>query len=185
MCFRSERPAGALSGIYVYDRQTSALVDTPGLCGPSHEYTSRIATNGLLVYDADHRSGGAGKEDVYLYDLARKRIVPLSAQVNSATSDWCVSMTADERYVAFQTDRYPQSRSAVVTDIAVFDLTRTGPDGLPGVPVDTPGLNLSLFEDSSPYLSGDGRYLAFASNRAGGAGSLDIYLYRMPSPPSR
>ena len=33
------------------------------------------------------------------------------------------------------------------------------------------------FDDRMPALSGDGRYLAFASNRKGGAGLTDIYLY--------
>lgn len=183
--FRSERAPDYLSAIYVYDRQTQALLDTPGLGGDSHEYTSRISGTGLVAYCAEHRAGGAGLSDIHLYDLNQKREIPLSAAVNSATEDWCVSLTADGRYLAFQTDRYPQSRSAVTTDIAVYDLGRNGTDGRPGVAVETPGLNLSLFEDSCPALSGDGRWMALSSNRAGGAGSLDIYLYQMPTAAGR
>src|SRR5436305_13584076 len=43
--------------------------------------------------------------------------------------------------------------------------------------VDLPGLNSQAFDDRMPALSGDGRFLAFASNRKGGAGLTDLYLY--------
>ncbi len=42
---------------------------------------------------------------------------------------------------------------------------------------DLPGLNSQVFDDRLPALSFDGRFLAFASNRKGGAGLTDIYLY--------
>src|SRR6266480_4960954 len=43
--------------------------------------------------------------------------------------------------------------------------------------VELPGLNIQSFEDRLPALSGDGRWLAFTSNRKGGVGLTDIYLY--------
>lgn len=43
--------------------------------------------------------------------------------------------------------------------------------------VDLPGANSQGFDDRMPSLSGDGRYLAFVSNRSGGAGLTDIYLF--------
>jgi Tol biopolymer transport system component len=43
--------------------------------------------------------------------------------------------------------------------------------------VDLPGLNSQAFDDRQPALSGDGRFLAFVSNRKGGAGLTDLYLY--------
>jgi Tol biopolymer transport system component len=39
-----------------------------------------------------------------------------------------------------------------------------------------PGLNTEAHEQS-PALSADGRYLAFVSERVGGAGERDVYLY--------
>ena len=39
-----------------------------------------------------------------------------------------------------------------------------------------PGLN-SVGHEQSPSLSADGRYLAFVSERFGGAGERNIYLY--------
>ncbi|MBC8114902.1 MAG: PD40 domain-containing protein, partial [Candidatus Saccharimonas sp.] len=39
-----------------------------------------------------------------------------------------------------------------------------------------PGLN-SVVPEQSPSLSGDGRYLAFVSERLDGAGERDVYLY--------
>ena len=43
--------------------------------------------------------------------------------------------------------------------------------------LDLPGLNSPAFDDRMPALSGDGRFLAFTSNRKGGAGLTDLYLY--------
>lgn len=43
--------------------------------------------------------------------------------------------------------------------------------------VDLPNLNSQTFEDRLPALSGDGRWLAFTSNRRDGVGLTDIYLY--------
>lgn len=43
--------------------------------------------------------------------------------------------------------------------------------------IDMPNLNSATFEDRLPALSGDGRWLAFVSNRRDGVGLTDIYLY--------
>jgi Tol biopolymer transport system component len=43
--------------------------------------------------------------------------------------------------------------------------------------IDLPGLNSQAFDDRLPALSGDGRFLAFVSNRKGGAGLTDLYVY--------
>lgn len=43
--------------------------------------------------------------------------------------------------------------------------------------LDLPGLNSKGFDDRMPALSGDGRFIAFASNRKGGEGLTDLYLY--------
>lgn len=43
--------------------------------------------------------------------------------------------------------------------------------------LDLPKLNSEVFDQRLPALSGDGRYLAYASNAKGGVGLTDIYLY--------
>jgi Tol biopolymer transport system component len=43
--------------------------------------------------------------------------------------------------------------------------------------VDLPNLAIQGCDDRMPALSGDGRFLAFTSNRQGGAGLTDIHLY--------
>lgn len=43
--------------------------------------------------------------------------------------------------------------------------------------VDLPNLNSQAYEERLPALSGDGRWLAFVSNRRDGVGLADIYLY--------
>ena len=188
LAFRSERDEGGitLSRIYVYDRETQQLLDTPGLNGSTDQYTARVDAAGRwLVYDVDGRPGDQGVDDVHLYDLVAKQEVPLSSAVNSPQDDLFVTLSADGRYLAFQTDRWGQSSGAIGTDVAVFDLQRNGPDGKPGVLVETPGLNLSQFEDSSPALSGDGRSLVFTSSRPRGLGGPDLYLYELPTASGR
>lgn len=43
--------------------------------------------------------------------------------------------------------------------------------------LDLPGLNSNGFDDRMPALSGDGRFIALVSNRKGGEGLTDLYLY--------
>ncbi len=43
--------------------------------------------------------------------------------------------------------------------------------------MDLPGLNSSAANDYTATLSADGRYIAFASDRAGGPGGYNVYLY--------
>jgi Tol biopolymer transport system component len=43
--------------------------------------------------------------------------------------------------------------------------------------VDLPGLNGTVFDQRMPALSGDGKFLAYASNAKQGVGLTDIFLY--------
>ncbi|MBI5832226.1 MAG: PD40 domain-containing protein [Armatimonadetes bacterium] len=188
LAFRSERDEGGvtLSRLYVYDRDTQQLLDTPGLNGTTDQYTARVSADGQrLAYDANGRAGDRGGMDVHLYDLTAKRDVPLSSSVNSVRDDQFVTLSADGRYLAFQTDRWGQSAGATGTDVAVFDLNQNGTDGKPGVLVSTPGLNLTGFEDSSPALSGNGRCVIFTSSRPRGLGGPDLYRYDLGTAATR
>ncbi|MCC7493621.1 MAG: PD40 domain-containing protein [Fimbriimonadaceae bacterium] len=183
LSFRSERAEGGTtrSRIYVYDRQTASLLATPGLDGGTDQYTSRVSADGrLLAYDADRRPGDRGLNDVHLYDLVAQREVPLSSAVNSTQEDLFVSLSADGRYLGFQTNRWGADLGSSGDDVAVFDLQREGPDGRPGVLVDLPGLSLTGFGDTTPSLSADGQRIVFVSQRARGTGGPDLYLYERP-----
>jgi len=178
--FRTERRGGSdsTSEILVYDRQTASLVDLPGLNRGGDAFTSRLSA-GLtrIAYDALDRPGDLGVDDVHLYEVAQQRDLPLSAAVNTPADDLFVSLSGDGSLLAFQTDRQRPNGGGAAMDVVLFDLALNGPDGLPGVAIPLPGLNLPDYEDSSPSLSLDGRYLAFTSNRPRGVGGPDIYLY--------
>ena len=42
---------------------------------------------------------------------------------------------------------------------------------------DLPGVSTARFDERMPALSGDGRYLAYATNDRGGKGLTDVFLF--------
>lgn len=177
--FRSERDGSeSPSDVFVYDRQTGQLLDTPGLNSAADEFTSGISRHGeRIVIESLHRPGDQGGVDVHLYDLAAHAEIPLSRDVNSPRFDAFVQMSASGRYITFFTERDAAIPGAAGRDIVLVDLAQNGSDGRPGALVELPGLN-TAFEESSSSLDADADLITFASSRCGGAGGLDIYLYR-------
>jgi Tol biopolymer transport system component len=58
----------------------------------------------------------------------------------------------------------------------IYYATRASRTHAWGAPQEVPGVNDSLGDDRSPYLTADGCALYFTSSRSGGAGGLDLYV---------
>jgi len=105
---------------------------------------------------------------IHLWDIKEQKLIDLPAINDSPNAQMGPSLSADGSLVAFAAWNRPKAVGAgwnvFLYDVAGKKL------------VDVPNLN-SQHYDRMPALSGDGRFIAFASNRKGGAGLTDIYLY--------
>jgi Tol biopolymer transport system component len=106
---------------------------------------------------------------IYFWDLKEQKQVDLPTINDSQNAQMGPSLSADGNLVAFAAWNRPgavgQGWHVFLYDRSIKKL------------VDLPGLNEQAADDRMPALSGDGRLLAFASNRRGGIGLTDLYLY--------
>jgi Tol biopolymer transport system component len=148
------------SDLFVYDRGSCTLGTIPGVNTTGNESQPRFSGDGLrLTFVRDT----LGHHRIRMVDGTSYRFVPLPGFEAPGFDDDspCADRTAG--VIAFSTNRGGNR------DIELYD--RAG-DSL----VTLAGLN-SAADDIEPSLTPDAHYLCFASNRAGGAGGFDIYLY--------
>ena len=106
---------------------------------------------------------------IYFWDRKEQKLVDHPALNSSPNAQMGPSLSRDGNLIAFSAWGRP---GAAGQGWHVFLYDRGGKKT-----VELPGLNSQNFEDRLPALSGDGRWLAFTSNRKGGVGLSDIYLY--------
>jgi Tol biopolymer transport system component len=161
VAFGSNRTGGAGGwDLYVYGRATEGLLSVPGLNTAADETHPRFAyDNRYLAFVRD----SSGFKRIRLYDPVGDSLVALRNMTTPGAWD------DDEPAPDLHADRI------------AFTSTRTGAkhvyvwNRLGGLA--SPSALLADSLDAEPSLSGNGRWLAFASNRTGGAGSWDLYLY--------
>lgn len=159
--FASPRPTGSGgSDLFLYKRIDQALVPTPGLNSGSNETWPRFTHDSVrLCFVRD----SLGHKRIRLYEPVGDTLV--STLGISTTGPFDDDEPAPDLHgdrIAFVSTRYGNPQ------LMLWD--RTGgmltPSGLAGDSL-----------DHEPSLSANGRWLAFASNRTGGAGGWDVYLY--------
>lgn len=161
IAFSSDRPGGAGGrDVYVYDRAGMTVVGTTGLNSAADETWPRFAHDSVnLAFVRD--SAGFGR--VRMYDPRGDTLVALPGlPTGGPLTDTAPAPDFHGDRIAFQSDR------AGTWDVLVWN-RGTGVAGVPDL--------ASAGADVEPSLSSNGRWLAFASDRAGGAGGFDVYLY--------
>jgi Tol biopolymer transport system component len=106
---------------------------------------------------------------IHLWDLKEQKLVELPVINETPNAQMGPSLSANGGLIAFAAWNRPK---AVGQGWNVFLYDVPGKKLL-----DLPDLNSQGFNDRMPALSGDGRFIAFTSNRKGGAGLTDVYLY--------
>jgi Tol biopolymer transport system component len=106
---------------------------------------------------------------IHLWDLKEQKLIDLPVINETPNAQMGPSLSADGNLIAFAAWNRPK---AVGQGWNVFLFDVAGKKLL-----DLPELNSQMFNDRMPALSGDGRFVAFTSNRKGGAGLTDVYLY--------
>jgi Tol biopolymer transport system component len=161
IAFASDR-AGGSGGydVYLYDRAGQAVVTRATLNTAANETCPRFAYDSVrLAFVRD--SAGFGR--IRLYDPLGDTLVSLPGlSTGGPLVDTAPAPDVHGDGIAFQTDR------AGNWDVRVWKRA-SGLAVLPDL--------ASADSDVEPSLSANGRWLAFASDRAGGAGGFDVYLY--------
>lgn len=165
LAFASAR-SGSVGGtdLWVYDRLLQKVQTSPGLNSAVNESWPRFTHDGKrLAFVRDT----LGAKRVRLFDATTSTLVPLPGldAAGAANDDQPAPDLAGDR-IAFASDRSGASH--------VLVWNRAGGLGTyAGLVGDT--------LDAEPSLASNGRWLAFASNRSGGAGGWDVYLYDLQS----
>ena len=149
--------------ILLYDRCAEGIEPQPGLNTVGFEGQPAFSYDGRrLAFARDT----LGRRRLRLYDGTTDRLIPLPAlNPLAAYADSSPSINQTGNVIAFVSTRNGNP------DIFVYD---SAGDSLR----DLPDLR-SAGNDVDPSLTPDGKYLVFASDRVGGAGGHDIYLYNL------
>jgi Tol biopolymer transport system component len=153
----------------------------PPINTPTFDGGPSLSGDGLTLYLASDRPGGAGGDDLWVSTRktnsdAWQTPVNLGATINSSAGDASPSVSADGLELYFDSGRPGGQGNG---DIWVTTRARTSDAW--GTPRDLGPTVNSASTDSVPKLSADGLSLFFASRRPGGFGMRDVWVSIRPS----
>jgi Tol biopolymer transport system component len=147
--------------ILVYDIARAQIISLPAINSTGRDDEPAFTGDALaLLFVRD--TLGVRRIRFYVGPAATYRPLP-AIHAPDGFNDWAPAPDRTGGRIAFVSDRGGR------TDVFVYDTLGDSLLTLPDLASDA--------TDTEPALTPDGRYLAFASNRAGGAGGFDLYLY--------
>ena len=167
IAFVSDRGGPGTSDIYIYERISCSLISTPGLhTGHETEPTFTGDTRRLaFVRDT------LGARRIRLVNGGSLVFEPLPGlDTQAAYGDWSPAPDSTGNRIVLLSDREGEAH------LYLYDRSAQKVDSLKD-------LRAAGARDRDPTLTPDGRYLSFASDRAGGQGGFDIYLVDLTTDP--
>jgi hypothetical protein len=181
--FASDRPGAGAGGSNIWLATRAAVSDPFGAATAApftavntnrDEYDPMPTPDGLRLY-LSPALGPPLRQEISIAARAAPDAafdVPVfPAELSSTGEDADPAPTADDLVLVFSTTRSGER--------AIVYGTRPAIDQPFSAPVDVPGLVDATAYDGDPFLSADGCELYFASSRAGGEGSLDLWVARV------
>lgn len=170
IAFHSDRPDSVEGSedVYLYSLTDMAMVSINGSWLNTHgaEYAPVLTQDASLVsFIADHRPDSMTRSgtDIFVYDLAGGRLLELPEEVNEGYwNDGIISVDGDFILGTF----YPVETG----DIRLFERSS-------GEFIYLPGLN-TIHNEWATQASPNAQYIVFESDRPGGVGGWDIYVYQ-------
>jgi len=153
----------------------------PVVNSPSGDAGISFSADGLELYLSSNRPGGYGYFDIYVATRATKSDpwgppVNLGPAVNSPGAEILPSISSDGLTLYFSDDWDWSPRPGGLGGCDIWMAERTSRDAPWGTPMNVGApINTSAGE-ITPSVSGDGLTLLFASARAGGQGSYDLWM---------
>jgi Tol biopolymer transport system component len=154
---------GTGDDLYLYERISCSLLSTPGLNTSGDETDPAFTGNTLrLAFVRDT----SGHRRIRLATAGLLTFVPLPGLDSLAApyDDWAPSPDRTGDNIAFVSNREGTPH------VYLYSRTNQSVDSLTA-------LRAAGGSDLEPALTSDDHYLAFASDRAGGRGGFDIYLF--------
>jgi Tol biopolymer transport system component len=153
----------------------------PVVNSSSGDAGTNVSPDGLELYFSSNRLGGLGGWDLYV--STRKSINDrwgppgnVGAPVNSEYDESYPSLSSDGLTLYFSDPYSAKLRPGVLGGADIWMTTRASRSDPWMTPVNVGAPINSSSMDISPTISGDGLILVFASNRAGGKGSYDLWI---------
>ena len=169
IAFASLRERPAFSSLYIYRHDGLAngeLIQAIPFQNERADSHPALTGDGTLCAYASKQTGGFTPL-INFWSVREKRVLPGAAFNNEPGARIEPSLSRNGRWLAFGTRG--GANSAGGWDIGYFDVAA-------GKRLDLTGLNTDA-DEREVTLSGDGRWLTFITNRAGGEGLSDVALY--------
>ncbi|MBX9580427.1 MAG: hypothetical protein K2X87_08975 [Gemmataceae bacterium] len=169
IAFASFRERKLHPKVYFYEHDGIAagkLVGSVDAVNQRSDYHPTLTADGKLCAFAAETENQTGK--VLLWDRAEKKLLDPPKLNDTPHGQLGAAASGDGKLVAFSAWNRPGASprwQVLLYDVGKRDL------------IDAPGLNDPKADEQSPAISGDGRFVAFTTNRKGGAGLTDVLLY--------
>jgi hypothetical protein len=153
----------------------------PVINSPSGDVMGCFSADSLELYFSSNRPGGYGYFDIYVTTRATKSDpwgppLNLGPAVNTPDAEICPSISSDGLTLYFSDDWDWSPRPGGLGGCDIWMAKRANRGAPWGTPVSVGApINTSAGE-ITPKISGDGLIFVFASNRAGGQGSYDLWM---------
>jgi Tol biopolymer transport system component len=169
IAFSSYRDRPKHPKVYLYEHDgigNGKIVDSIETVQNRSDYRPVLSLGGRTCAFASEVENQTGR--IQVWDFREKKLVTPPAVNDSPNGQLDPALSGDGRLLVFAAWNRPGFGPR--WDLVPFDLA--GKKTLAW-----PGLNRPPADQRTPALSADGKWLAFVSNRKGGAGLSDIYLY--------
>ncbi len=162
-----DRPKHAQVYFYEHDGVSKGkIIGSIDTVQNRQDYHPILTRNGKLCVFASELENQTSK--IFVYDMAQKKIVTPAKLNTSKGALLHPTIDGAGKTIAFAS--WDKAGAGQRWAIDMFDLGEQKPAAFTG-------LNQVKADERMPALSADGRWLAFVSNRKGGLGGPDIYLY--------
>jgi len=159
LVYQSSPGRGGSSDVFGFNRITGLIIDDDSVNTTAAETDPYLSLDGRQLAFV---RGAPGQRHIRLFDTQARVFHTLTNLAGVSGEDWQPALDGLGARIAFVSDRNGNA------DVFVYDV---GTQTLRSLPLLT-----SPDDDVEPSVSGDGRFVAFASNRAGGLGGYDLYL---------
>jgi Tol biopolymer transport system component len=162
LVYQSAPGRGGSEDVFGFNRTSGSVIDDSNVNTTANETDPYVSLDGQRVAFVRDT---LGQKRIRLYDTQNLRFIPLPNLPGAGGNDWQPALDGVGGRIAFVSDRNGNA------DVFVYDV---GTQSLRVLP-----LLVSAGDDVEPSVSGNARFIGFASNRSGGLGGYDLLMLDM------